>query len=151
MKIHEQWMQRALEQAQLAALADEVPVGAVLVDCASNQPLASGYNRPISEKDPTAHAEIVVLRQASQSRGNYRLPGTVLYVTIEPCTMCVGALMHARIDAVVFGAREPRAGAIISQQRLTEAEFFNHRLNFIEGVLEKECSQLVQDFFKSKR
>ena len=145
------FMREAIKEAEKALENDEVPVGAVLVDTKSLGLIASGNNRPISQKDPTGHAEIVVLRQASLSRNNYRLPGTVLYVTIEPCTMCVGALMHARIEGVVFGVREPRAGAIVSQLQLAEAEFFNHRLTFVEGILEKECSQIVQDFFKSKR
>ena len=148
---HEQWMRLALEQSKLAQQIDEVPIGAVLVDNASNELIAAAYNRPISENDPTAHAEIVVLRQASQSRTNYRLPGTTLYVTIEPCTMCVGALMHSRVSAAVFGAREPRAGAIISQQELTRADYFNHSLEYVEGILAEECGQIVQDFFKSKR
>tara|TARA_B100001123_G_scaffold407541_1_gene499891 strand:- start:748 stop:1230 length:483 start_codon:yes stop_codon:yes gene_type:complete len=151
LELHEKWMRLALKQAEEAAQNDEVPVGAVLVDTKSQDLIASGNNRPISEKDPTGHAEIVALRQASLSRNNYRLPGTVLYVTIEPCTMCVGALMHARIEAVVFGVREPRAGAMVSQLQLAEAEFFNHRLTFMEGILEKECSEIMQDFFKSKR
>ncbi|MDD9891749.1 MAG: tRNA adenosine(34) deaminase TadA [Gammaproteobacteria bacterium] len=148
---HEHWMRLALEQAKLAREIDEVPIGAVLVDSASNELIAAAYNRPVSENDPTAHAELVVLRQASQSRNNYRLPGTTLYVTIEPCTMCVGALMHARISAVVFGAREPRAGAIVSQQELTKANYFNHRLSFEEGILADECGSIMQEFFQSKR
>jgi tRNA(adenine34) deaminase len=144
-------MRVALDQAEKAAACGEVPVGAVLVDLESNQQIAAAFNQPISENDATAHAEIVVLRQASQSRKNYRLPGTVLYVTIEPCTMCAGALIHARVDTVVFGAREPRAGALVSQQQLGNAEHFNHRLNIVESVLEEQCSELLKQFFRSKR
>ena len=142
-------MRLALEQADLAADRDEVPVGAVLVK--DDELIAAGFNQPISTHDATAHAEIVTLRAASQLLGNYRLPGTTLYVTIEPCTMCVGALIHARVESLVFGAREPRAGAVVSQQSLATADFFNHRLNCIEGVLADECAGRLQEFFKARR
>ena len=150
-EVHHYWMAQALEQAKIAKQLGEIPVGAVLVDRDLGQLIAAAHNRPISNADPTAHAEIEVLRLAARLRDNYRLPGTILYVTIEPCTMCIGALIHARVDAVVFGAREPRAGAIVSQQRLADAPFFNHRMEYIEGILVEECSLVMQDFFKFKR
>ncbi|MDA0929179.1 MAG: tRNA adenosine(34) deaminase TadA [Proteobacteria bacterium] len=146
---HERWMALALEQAKFSAREGEVPVGAVLV--ADNELLAAAHNAPISSHDPTAHAEIRVLRQASQSLGNYRLPGTTLYVTIEPCTMCVGALIHARVERLVFGAREPRAGAVVSQQRLLEEGHYNHRIQVLEGILADSCGQIMQAFFRDKR
>lgn len=146
---HEKWMRLALEQAELAASAGEVPVGAVLV--AGDELLAAAHNAPISSHDATAHAEIRVLRQASHSRANYRLPGTTLYVTIEPCTMCVGALIHARIERLVFGAREPRAGAVASSQRLLEDGSYNHQIEVVEGILADSCGQIMQVFFQSRR
>lgn len=146
---HTHWMALALEQAQIAGSLGEVPIGAILV--ANNEIIGKGFNQPVSGHDASAHAEICALRQASQLRQNYRLPGTTLYVTIEPCTMCAGALIHARIDTLVFGAREPRAGAIVSQQQLLDARYFNHRVSYIEGVLREECSELIQNFFQIKR
>lgn len=145
----EHWMQLALEQAQLAAAAGEVPVGAVLVK--DNQLIASGFNQPISSCDPSAHAEIVALRAAAKTLSNYRLPDTTLYVTIEPCTMCVGALIHARVKRLVFGAPEPRAGAIMSAAKLLEGTQFNHRIEVSGGVLTERCGQLMQTFFREKR
>ncbi|MEX2468414.1 MAG: tRNA adenosine(34) deaminase TadA [Pseudohongiellaceae bacterium] len=146
---HESWMRLALEQAQLAAAADEVPVGAVLVR--DGVLVAAGYNQPIRACDPTAHAEIVTLRNAARAVGNYRLPGSVLYVTIEPCTMCLGAVIHARVGTVVFAAREPRAGAVVSRQRLDEQQFYNHQPAVIEGVLATDCAALMQAFFAGRR
>lgn len=146
---HERWMRLALEQADLAAARDEVPVGAVLVK--DGELLAAGFNQPISRHDATAHAEIVTLRAAAETRQNYRLPGTTLYVTIEPCTMCIGALIHARVETLVFGAKEPRAGAVCSQLHLPDEEFFNHKLRCIEGVLAEECAVRLRDFFKARR
>ena len=146
---HEHWMALAMEQAEIAAGEGEVPVGAVLV--AGDELLASAHNAPISSKDPTAHAEIQVLRQASKFRGNYRLPGTTLYVTIEPCTMCVGAMIHARVERLVFGAREPRAGAVTSRQRLLEEDYYNHRIQVVEGILADACGQMMQSFFRQRR
>ena len=146
---HEHWMRLALEQARHARAQGEVPVGAVLV--ADGELLAAACNAPITTHDPTAHAEIAALRAAAVKRGNYRLPGTTLYVTIEPCTMCLGALIHARVARVVFGAREPRAGAALSQLQLPEQEFYNHRIEVVEGVLAQECGDLVSDFFRAKR
>jgi len=146
---HEHWMQLALEQARLAAQAGEVPVGAVVV-CGSEL-IATAYNQPITATDPTAHAEIMALRHAAQAKNNYRLPGCTLYVTIEPCTMCVGALIHARLDRLVFGAREPRAGAVVSQQELLQQSFWNHKLEFSEGILADQCGDLLQQFFRQRR
>lgn len=146
---HESWMQLALEQAQAAAGHGEIPIGAVLVE--GEEIIGTGCNQPIEANDPTAHAEIMALRSASQFKQNYRLPGTILYVTIEPCTMCVGALIHARVDLLVFGAREPRAGAVVSQQKLLHELHYNHHLSHVEGVLADECSALLQNFFKAKR
>lgn len=145
----ERWMMLALEQAELAREHGEVPVGAVLVK--GDTALGVAYNCPIATHDTTAHAEILALRQASQNQANYRLPGTTLYVTIEPCTMCVGALIHARIQRLVFGAREPRAGAVLSQQRLLDHEAFNHRVDYTEGVLADQCASIMQNFFRDKR
>ena len=139
----------ALEQARLAGELGEVPIGAILV--AGDKVVGRGFNHPISSHDPTAHAEICALRQSSQISQNYRLPGTTLYVTIEPCTMCAGALIHARIENLVFGACEPRAGAIVSQQKLLDAQYFNHKVAYTEGILKEACSALLQDFFQSRR
>jgi len=144
------WMQQALAQAQIAAERDEVPVGAVLVD-AAGELIAAGHNQPISACDPSAHAEIVVLRAAAQKLGNYRLPDTTLYVTLEPCTMCVGALVHARVGRLVYGAAEPKTGAIESAQRLFETGKFNHQPELEAGVLANECSVLLSQFFAKKR
>lgn len=143
------WMRAALEQAENAAAVGEVPVGAILV--ADDKMLAAAFNSPISNKDATAHAEVLALRRASQIQQNYRLPGTTLYVTIEPCTMCVGAMIHARIKRLVIGAKEPRAGAVISQHRLLDNTSYNHQIEYEAGVLEDECGKLLQEFFKAKR
>lgn len=139
----------ALSQARLAEAAGEVPVGAILLDD-SGEVIASGFNQPISAKDPTAHAEVVVLRDAAGRLGNYRLPGTTLVVTVEPCLMCAGALLNGRVARVVYGAREPKWGALESLLRL-ESLGFNHRIEVIPGVREKECAELMRDFFKSRR
>jgi tRNA(adenine34) deaminase len=144
------WMRQALMQAQIAADKDEVPVGAVLVD-SSGELIAAGHNQPISASDPSAHAEIVVLRAAAQKVGNYRLPDTTLYVTLEPCTMCVGALVHARVRRLVYGAAEPKTGAIESAQRLFDTGKFNHQPELEAGVLANECSALLSRFFAKKR
>ena len=144
------WMQQALAQAQIAAERDEVPVGAVLVDSAGEL-IAAGHNQPITACDPSAHAEIVVLRAAAQKLGNYRLPDTTLYVTLEPCTMCVGALVHARVGRLVYGAAEPKTGAIESAQRLFETGKFNHQPLVEAGVQAAECSALLTQFFENKR
>lgn len=144
------WMQQALVQAQIAAENDEVPVGAVLIDAAGDL-VAAGHNQPIGACDPSAHAEIMVLRAAAQKLGNYRLPGTTLYVTLEPCVMCVGALVHARVERVVYGATEPKTGAIESAQRLFESGDFNHKPEIVSGVLADECASLMTEFFANKR
>jgi len=144
------WMQQALEQARLAAARDEVPVGAVLVD-KTGECIAVGHNQPIAAHDPTAHAEIMVLREAAQGLQNYRLPGTTLYVTLEPCTMCVGALVQARIGRLVYGAAEPKTGAIESAHRLFEEGQFNHYPEVRGGVLESDCAALMSAFFEQKR
>ena len=144
------WMQQALAQAETAARMDEVPVGAVLVD-ADGQLLAVGHNQPISACDPSAHAEIITLRQAALKLGNYRLPGTTLYVTLEPCTMCVGALVHARVKRLVYAASEPRSGAIESAQQLFETGEYNHRPEIEGGLLAAESSALLTAFFKARR
>ena len=146
---HERWMREALLLAKQAAEADEVPVGAIVVQ--GGEIIGRGFNQPIRTCDATAHAEIVALRGASQFCKNYRLPGTTLYVTLEPCTMCLGAMIHARVDRLVFGAREPRAGAIVSQASLIEAEHFNHQLSFTQDVLADDSSVLLQNFFRSRR
>ena len=146
---HERWMREALILAQQAANADEVPVGAIVVH--NGEIIGRGFNQPIRSCDATAHAEIVAIRSASQFRNNYRLPGTTLYVTVEPCTMCLGAMIHARVDRLVFGAAEPRSGALVSQGSLIKASHFNHQLSFVGGVLAEECSSLMQSFFRSRR
>jgi len=145
-----QWMQQALVLAREAAAHGEVPVGAVLVS-AAGELLGSGFNHPIASHDPTAHAEIVALRMAARNQQNYRLPGSTLYVTIEPCTMCVGAMIHARVTRVVFGASEPRFGALVSQRRLLDTGEFNHFLQYQGGVLAEECGALMREFFKARR
>ena len=143
-------MRQALAQAELAAEMDEVPVGAVLVG-EDGELVAVGHNQPISARDPSAHAEIVVLRAAAAKLANYRLPGTTLYVTLEPCTMCVGALVHARVARLVYGAAEPKTGAIESAQRLFQTGEFNHRPQIDGGVLAEDCSALMTEFFKARR
>jgi tRNA(adenine34) deaminase len=145
----QKWMRLALEQAALAAQAGEVPVGAVLVR--EGELIAAGFNQPIGRCDPTAHAEIVALRAAAQALGNYRLPETTLYVTIEPCAMCAGALVHARIKRLVFGAAEPRAGAVASSLRLLEGEQLNHRVEVESGLLGDECGSIMKAFFRNRR
>jgi len=149
---HERWMREALKMADEAEQLGEVPVGAVLVGAAGE--LARGFNRPIATHDPTAHAEINVLREAGAKLGNYRLAGTTLYVTVEPCTMCAGALIHARVAEVVFGAREPKGGALVS--RGTDdgggiLDGLNHRLRVTEGILSEECAARLSRFFDARR
>jgi tRNA(adenine34) deaminase len=145
----ERWMRQALEMADRAAAREEVPVGAVLVR--DGEILGRGWNQVISAADPTAHAECVALREAARKIGNYRLPGSTLYVTLEPCTMCVGAIVHARVQTLVFGAREPRAGVVCSRGRQLEADFYNHRVLWREGVLAAESTQRLRDYFRSRR
>ena len=143
------YMGLALDQARRALAAGEVPIGAVLVSAAGTV-IGEGWNRPIGAADPTAHAEIVALRSAAAAASNYRLPGTTLYVTLEPCLMCVGALVGARVAAVVYGASEPKWGAIESIVRIATIAA-NHRFMVTRGVREEECRALVVDFFKAKR
>ena len=143
------FMRAALDQAARARDAGEVPVGAVIV--INDTIVGAGHNQPITSRDPTAHAEIVAMRDAAGKIGNYRLTGASLYVTVEPCLMCVGAMVHARIAELVFGTPEPRAGAIESTQRAHEHPALNHRLTVISGVLAGECRELMQQFFKERR
>ena len=143
------FMTRALELAQQAADRGEVPVGAVVVE--NGEIVGEGYNRPITSYDPTAHAEIVAMRDAAKNLSNYRLTGCDLYVTIEPCTMCVGAMVHARVRKVIFGALEPRAGALTSQLQLMEHDLFNHSILWEGGILADQCATVLRDFFRQKR
>ena len=143
------FMRIALELAREARELDEVPVGAVLIR--DGGIIGLGRNRPVMASDPTAHAEIEALRQAARGAGNYRLPGATLYVTIEPCAMCVGAMIHARVERLVFGAREPRAGAVLSRESLAQKTWLNHRLEVTEGVLAEDCGALLTAFFANKR
>jgi tRNA(Arg) A34 adenosine deaminase TadA len=140
----------ALAQAREAAATGEVPVGAVVVD-ASGHLLAQAHNAPITLNDPTAHAEVLALRQAAAKAGNYRLPGATLYVTIEPCLMCVGAAIQARLKRLVFGAADPKAGACVSSYRVPEDARLNHRLEVTGGVREAECREMLQEFFQARR
>ena len=142
-------MRLALAEAAKAREAGEVPVGAVVV--VDEVVAGAGFNQPISSNDPTAHAEIVALRAAAARLGNYRLTNCTLYVTVEPCLMCVGAMVHARVGHVVFGATEPKAGAIVSMTRAHELSGLNHRLEVTGGVLEDECREVMQEFFRSRR
>jgi len=147
--MHEHFMREALELAATAREAGEVPVGAVVV--ADGRVIGRGWNQPIASKDPTAHAEIVALRAAARETGNYRLAGSTLYCTIEPCLMCVGALVHARVGTLVFGAVEPKAGAIESTMRAHEHPALNHRLRVISGVLARESAAVMREFFDLRR
>jgi tRNA(adenine34) deaminase len=142
-------MHAALEQALEAGRQGEVPVGAVVV--LGDAIVGTGFNQPILATDPTAHAEIVALRDASRRLGNYRLTGSTLYVTIEPCQMCVGAMVHARVAQLVYGTVEPKAGAIESAMRAHEHPALNHRLVARGGVLEAECREVIQEFFRGRR
>lgn len=143
------WMQLALQQAQLAWDLGEVPVGAVVV--ADGQLIASGHNRPIANHDPTAHAEIMALRTAAEILGNYRLPHCSLYVTLEPCLMCAGAMMHARLARVVYAAPDPKTGVAGSVMNVFEAGQLNHQTQVQGGVLAEPAAQLLRDFFKQRR
>lgn len=143
------FMRLALAEAQLAADLGEVPVGAVLVH--QGQVIGKGFNQPISSNDPSAHAEMVALRQAALAQGNYRLPGTTLYVTLEPCTMCAGLLIHSRVSRLVFGASEPRAGAVVSRAQVLDQNWMNHRIEVEGGVLAEECGEVLRAFFKGRR
>jgi tRNA(adenine34) deaminase len=148
-EIDEHWMKRALQLAAQAATAGEVPVGAVVV--VDGREVGAGFNAPISGCDPTAHAEIRALRDAAARVGNYRLPGATLYVTLEPCTMCVGAIVHGRISRLVYGAAEPKAGAIESARRTLEEPHLNWDVTPVGGVLASQCSQVISEFFSRRR
>jgi tRNA(adenine34) deaminase len=145
----EKWMQIAISEANLAKSKDEVPVGAVLIQ--NSELIAQAHNQPISHNDPTAHAEIQVLRIAAKQQRNYRLVGSTIYVTLEPCAMCLGAMMHARIKRIVFGASDPKTGVCGSCANLTSEAFFNHRIAVLGGILEKESKEILQSFFKLRR
>ena len=145
----EKWMQIAIEEAQLAMKENEIPVGSVLV--LNEKIIAKAHNQPIGNNDPTAHAEIQLLRKAGKQQKNYRLVGSTLYVTLEPCAMCFGAMIHARIERIVFGAKDPKTGVCGSCMNLNEANFFNHKISITSGILEKESSELLKLFFKSRR
>ena len=145
----ENWMQSALDLAMQAQAVDEVPVGAVVVY--KDQIIGQGFNQPISHSDPTAHAEIMALRDAASHQGNYRLPGTTLYVTLEPCMMCAGAMVHARIDRLVYGAADPKTGVIDSHQQVFAEKTVNHKIKVSGGVLANECGELLSAFFKARR
>ena len=143
------WMGLALEEAGRAAEAGEVPVGAVVV--MEGRLVGRGHNAPISRSDPTAHAEILALREAAQQTGNYRLTGATLYATVEPCAMCCGAALHARVGRLVYGAADPKAGAVQSLYRLLEDSRLNHRIEVLAGVRAAECGARLIEFFRSKR
>lgn len=145
----EKWMREALVLARMAEAAGEVPVGAVLVK--DGNLVGSGWNQPIGAHDPTAHAEVLALRAAAKLAGNYRLTGTTLYVTLEPCAMCAGALVHARVARLVYGAADPKAGAAGSVFNLAQADKLNHRLEVVGGVMAGECRDLLKDFFSRRR
>jgi len=145
----EYWMQQAIELAHKAASEDEVPVGAVVVQ--DNHLIARGWNQPIQNNDPSAHAEMMAMRNAGQTLKNYRLTGTTLYVTLEPCSMCVGAMIHARVKRLVFGAHDMKTGAAGTAINLINEQIHNHKIEVTGGVLEAECKQLLQEFFRQKR
>jgi tRNA(adenine34) deaminase len=146
---HDEFMRLALDEARRGAAQGEVPVGALVV--VDGRVIGAGFNQPVSAVDPTAHAEIVALRSAARALGNYRLSGATLYVTVEPCLMCVGAMVHARIGTLVYGADEPKSGAIVSATRAHESAGLNHRFAVVRGVLADECRALIQDFFQARR
>ena len=145
----EKWMSLALEQARKAEEEGEVPVGAILVK--DGLLIARAHNQPISTNDATAHAEIQLLRAAGKKLKNYRLTGTSLYVTLEPCAMCLGAIMHARVERIVFGAYDPKTGVCGSSENLMDANCFNHKVDLVSGVMENESKQLLKNFFNSRR
>jgi tRNA(adenine34) deaminase len=148
-ELDRQFMQQALDQAKLAGAAGEVPVGAVLVR--DGQVISRGFNQPISNSDPSAHAEMMALRSAAQNESNYRLPGTTLYVTLEPCTMCAGAMLHARVERVVFGAADPKTGAGGSVINVFSEKQINHQTQVEGGIMSEECGQILRNFFKERR
>jgi tRNA(adenine34) deaminase len=148
-ELDQQYMRMAIEQAQLAAQSGEVPVGAVLVR--DGQVISKAFNKPIANHDPSAHAEMLALREATLAEENYRIPGSTLYVTLEPCAMCSGAMLHARIDRVVYGAPDPKTGAAGSVLDLFSLKQVNHQTTVEGGIMSEECGQLLRDFFKGRR
>jgi tRNA(adenine34) deaminase len=146
---YERWMDRALDQACLAAESGEVPVGAVLV--LGGELIAEAHNSPILRSDPTAHAEMLALREAAAKSANYRLTGATLYVTLEPCAMCAGALVNARVARLVFGCRDIRFGAVRSKFQIADSDMLNHRVEVVEGVRGAECTALIKEFFENRR
>ncbi|MFS2318641.1 tRNA adenosine(34) deaminase TadA [Maricaulis sp. D1M11] len=147
----EAFMRLALAQAQAAAAADEAPIGAILVDPETDLVVASAHNRPITLHDPTAHAEIDVLRKAGQMKGNYRLTGLELFVTLEPCAMCAGAISHARIGRLVYGASDAKGGAVEHGPRFFEQQTCHWKPDVVSGVLAQDCSEILREFFRAKR
>jgi len=147
--VDEKYMHRAIELAGQGEQLGEIPVGALIV--CNGEIIGEGFNQPITSHDPTAHAEVVALRVAAKRIQNYRLVDSTLYVTLEPCTMCVGALIHARIARLVFGTTEPKAGAVVSQSQLLDANYFNHRMNMQGGILSETCQHQLSDFFRRRR
>ena len=145
----EKWMKIAISEANLAINDGEIPVGAVLIQ--NDKLIAKAHNQPILNHDPTAHAEVEVLRKAGKKLRNYRLSGSTLYVTLEPCAMCLGAILHARIERIVFGASDPKTGVCGSKADLTSETFFNHKVQVVGGILEEENKEILQSFFKSRR
>lgn len=145
----EHWMRQALALAQQASAQGEVPVGAVLIK--DGAVIGQGHNRPIADHDPSAHAEMLALREAGQALGNYRLPGSTLYVTLEPCVMCAGAIIHARVERLVYGAPDPKAGAVTSVYDVIRQPRLNHRVSWTGGVLEAECGAVLKAFFRARR
>jgi tRNA(adenine34) deaminase len=148
-ELDRQFMQQALDQAKLAAMAGEVPVGAVLVK--DGKIISRGFNQPIGNSDPSAHAEMMALRAAAHIESNYRLPGTTLYVTLEPCIMCAGAMLHARVERVVFGATDSKTGAAGSVLNVFSEKQINHQTQVEGGIMDDECGQILRDFFKGRR
>ena len=148
-ELDQQYMRMAIEEAQLAAQSGEVPVGAVLVR--DGQVISKAFNKPIANHDPSAHAEMLALREAALAQENYRIPGSTLYVTLEPCAMCSGAMLHARIDRVVYGAPDPKTGAAGSVLDLFSSKQINHQTSVDGGIMSEECGQLLRDFFKGRR
>ena len=149
MTLDEKWMKIAIDEALLAMDENEIPVGSILVK--NDKIIAQAHNQSILNNDPTAHAEIQLLRKAGKQQENYRLGGTALYVTLEPCSMCFGAMIHARIERIVFGALDPKTGVCGSCIDLNNESFFNHKISITGGILDKECKELLRLFFKSKR
>jgi len=148
-ELDRQYMRMAIEQAHLAAQSGEVPVGAVLVR--NGQVISKAFNKPIANHDPSAHAEMLALREAALADKNYRIPGSTLYVTLEPCAMCSGAMLHARVERVVFGAPDPKTGAAGSVLDLFSSKQINHQTSVEGGIMGEECGQLLRDFFKGRR